>query len=202
MKPNLIPEHIRIEKLNKINEETKNNQNNSFRYLDFRPCVDNISNLKSNEDPPRDTGYYFKIVGSDSLLLKSLLEDNGFREITNNNQEWTIMWASSFIKKKTYKKLKPYQKVNHFPGNSVITRKDLLYKNISKFRTLFPSNKCFSFIPDSFILPNEKQFLQDAMESDRNQIWIVKPVSLSQGRGIYVTNKLTDVKYSKFKKDC
>ncbi len=172
------------------------NDLNGMRYLDFRPYIDNFPILKEREichPSKRDTGYHFKIVGSESLLVRYLLEDNGFLEVTKPEQEWSIMWASSSIKKKVYSKLKPYQKVNHFPRNSEITRKDLLYKNISKFKTLFPNKKNFGFIPDSYILPNEKNFLEDAMEADPNQLWIVKPVAWSQGRGIFVTNNITDV---------
>lgn len=36
-------------------------------------------------------------------------------------------------------------------------------------------NNHFSFVPDTFILPNELNSLQDAMLKEPNTIWIVKP---------------------------
>ncbi len=108
---------------------------------------------------------------------------------------FTLLWSSSPIKPEVFKCLKKYQKVNHFPKSGEITKKDSLYKNIRKLQThVKGSNKEFYFIPESFILPNEHMFLQELMEKDPNCIWINKPVASSQGKGIFVTNRITDVK--------
>ncbi len=159
-----------------------------MRYLDFRPYIDNIDQKIKT---PKDLGYYYKML-SDCKLIKNTLEDNGFRESKSNN--FTLLWSSSAIKPEVYKNLKKYQKVNHFPKSNEITRKDSLYKNICKLQIHLQANqKQFNFIPESYILPNEHQFLQESMEKEPNYIWIIKPVASSQGKGIFVTNRIIDV---------
>jgi len=73
-----------------------------------------------------------------------------------------------------------------------MTRKDLMYRQISKLREIHGS-KHFGFIPRTFILPNEFVYLETEMKRDRAKMWIVKPAASSQGRGIIVTNKIDDI---------
>ena len=56
--------------------------------------------------------------------------------------------------------LKPYQKVNHFPTMSEISRKDLLARNFEKsiFLSLRSSNDRFCLFRVSRHLPNEYDF--------------------------------------------
>ena len=46
-----------------------------------------------------------------------------------------------------------YQKINHFPASSEISRKDSLARNLAKMQPYFPSE--FNFFPKSWILPAE-----------------------------------------------
>jgi tubulin polyglutamylase TTLL5 len=175
---------------NKLLPNVENIKLNRIRYLDFRPLVDIESTIKCNQD----YGYYFRMAGNECQLIKNTLEDNGFIETTGKDKEWTIMWSSCSIKNNLYNNLKKFQKVNHFPRSVEITRKDLLYKNLSKLESLFPNNsRTFSFLPKSYILPNEHKFLAEEMEKEPNSIWILKPVASSQGRGISLIDKVQDV---------
>lgn len=176
-------------KKNQISSNIEDEKYDSMRYLDFRPFIDNVElKLKT----PKDLGYYYKILGSECKLIKNTLEDNGFKETQLNN--FTLLWSSGPIKPEIYKYLKKYQKLNHFPKSTEITRKDCLYKNICKLQVHLQANqKQFNFIPESFILPNEHKFLEETMEKDPNCIWIIKPVASSQGKGIFVTNKIVEV---------
>ena len=192
-----------------------------IRYLKFRPYIDlptikpNISNIKEENNKFIDmdnsdalsinsynnnysqsvvqstTNYYFKLIGNECLLVKKLLEDNGYIQ-SKSGEPWTIAWSSGHIKLTSYEKLSKYQKMNHFPRSNELTRKDLLYKNLSKLKELFPGTK-FDFLPESYILPNEFTFLKDRMDKNPNQFWIVKPVASSQGRGIFLTKNINDI---------
>jgi hypothetical protein len=174
-----------------LNNIKNNNCLNSVRYLDFRPYIDKLENKPKT---PPDYGYYYFMKGTDCPLVRNLLEDNGFLE-QSGSKEMTLMWSSGSIKTPIYTKLNKYQRVNHFPRSVELTRKDLIYKNLTKLQSMLPNlSKSLSFIPESFILPNEYKFLQEAMEKDQLGIWIVKPVSSSQGRGIYITNNILEVK--------
>ncbi len=53
--------------------------------------------------------------------------------------------------------------------------------------------KHFNFIPKTFLLPNEFVYLQVEMEKDKDKIWIAKPAASSQGKGIVVTNKISEI---------
>ena len=201
------------------NKNKKNQQQRSFhnkliskikiRYLNFRPYIDLpkeeemnknmdlensesisvISNFNSLNLNP--VNYYFKLLGNECLLVKKLLEDNGFIQC-RGNEEWTIAWSSGHIKLNSFEKLHKYQKMNHFPRSNELTRKDLLYKNLSKLKELFPGTK-FDFLPESYILPNEYTFLKDKMDKNLNQLWIIKPVASSQGRGIFLTKNISEI---------
>jgi hypothetical protein len=174
---------------------------NTIRYLDFRPYVDSIENPPNT---PKDCGYYFKMVGTECPLIRNLLYDNGLLDISlvnTSNKEFSLLWSSGSIKGSVYQNLKKFQKVNHFPRSVELTRKDLLYINISKLQVNFPHFlKSLSFIPQSFLIPNEYKFLEDEMNKDKSAVWIVKPVSSSQGRGIFVTNTIQEVKYIIYKR--
>jgi len=47
---------------------------------------------------PADRGFYFKFYNSDVRLIRYTFEDNGFREVSDRKQDWTMMWACSNIK--------------------------------------------------------------------------------------------------------
>jgi hypothetical protein len=51
----------------------------------------------------------------------------------------------------------------------------------------------FDFLPTSFVLPKDWDLLRQAMERDANQWWIIKPSSSSQGKGIVITNKFSEL---------
>ena len=190
----------------------------NFRpYIDLPKIMTNISSINSKQDeinknidldnsdalsinsynnfsqniPQSSSNYYFKLIGNECLLVKRLLEDNGFIQ-SKSGEPWTIAWSSGHIKLTSYEKLSKYQKMNHFPRSNELTRKDLLYKNLSKLKELFPGTK-FDFLPESYILPNEYTFLKDRMDKNPNQFWIVKPVASSQGRGIFLTKNINDI---------
>jgi hypothetical protein len=102
------------------------------RFVCFRPYIDPIS---IRPYKPADRGYYFRLYnGVEVRLIRYLLEDNGFREATKREQEFTVLWSCSNIKSQTYQALTRYQKVNHFPKSTEITRKDCMYRLLARMR--------------------------------------------------------------------
>ena len=84
---------------------------------------------------PQDKGYFFKFYnGINVALIRYTFEDNGFRESTERNQEWSFAWASSNIKAQTYQALTRNQIVNHFPKSTEMTRKDCMYRHLARLR--------------------------------------------------------------------
>lgn len=73
-------------------------------------------------------------------------------------------------------KMKPYQKVNHFPGMFQLARKNHLARNLNKMQKEF--DKEYKFFPRSFLLPSEFGEFKNtfANKSGPNKpVYIVKP---------------------------
>jgi hypothetical protein len=86
-----------------------------------------------------------------------------------------------------------------------LTRKDRLCFNVGKMQQKFGKEN-FDFLPETYILPDgypefEKQFkLRAAQQRDQGMdgefsknLWIVKPSSSSQGKGIYMIDDLSEL---------
>lgn len=67
-----------------------------------------------------------------------------------------------------------------------------MYKSIAKLREIH-GPKHFVFLPKTYILPNEYQYLMQDMQATPGQQWIFKPAANAQGRGIFVTDKWSEI---------
>ncbi|XP_042669124.1 tubulin polyglutamylase TTLL5 isoform X2 [Centrocercus urophasianus] len=128
----------------------------------------------------------YKIVRTDSRLVRSILTAHGFHEVHPNSSDYNLMWTGSHLKPYLLRSLTDIQKVNHFPRSYELTRKDRLYKNVSRMQ-LSHGFKTFHILPQTFILPAEYQEFCSTYSKDRGP-WIVKPVASSRGRGVYLIN--------------
>ena len=158
------------------------------KYLIFKPFLEPM-----NQPPatPPDRGYYFRLMNSDTRLIKYLLEDNGFIEVPPNHPSWSITWFAGHAKASDYQTMNRYQRVNRFPKMHEMTRKDLMYKNIAKMQTLHGVRN-FDFAPKTFILPQEAGELEQEM-SEMEDYWIVKPCASSQGKGIFLVTRFAEI---------
>ncbi|XP_039921868.1 tubulin polyglutamylase TTLL5 isoform X4 [Hirundo rustica] len=128
----------------------------------------------------------YKIVRTDSRLVRSILTAHGFHEVHPNSSDYNLMWTGSHLKPCLLRTLTDVQKVNHFPRSYELTRKDRLYKNVCRMQ-LAHGFKTFHILPQTFILPTEYQDFCNTYSKDRGP-WIVKPVASSRGRGVYLIN--------------
>ncbi|XP_015485446.1 tubulin polyglutamylase TTLL5 isoform X3 [Parus major] len=128
----------------------------------------------------------YKIVRTDSRLVRSILSAHGFHEVHPNSSDYNLMWTGSHLKPCLLRSLTDVQKVNHFPRSYELTRKDRLYKNVCRMQ-LAHGFKTFHILPQTFILPTEYQDFCNTFSKDRGP-WIVKPVASSRGRGVYLIN--------------
>ncbi|XP_051477428.1 tubulin polyglutamylase TTLL5 isoform X3 [Apus apus] len=128
----------------------------------------------------------YKIVRTDSRLVRNILAAHGFHEVHPSSSNYNLMWTGSHLKPYLLRSLTDIQKVNHFPRSYELTRKDRLYKNVSRMQ-LAHGFKTFHILPQTFILPTEYQDFCNTYSRDRGP-WIVKPVASSRGRGVYLIN--------------
>ncbi|KAE8749684.1 hypothetical protein FOCC_FOCC003671 [Frankliniella occidentalis] len=100
------------------------------------------------------------------------------------------------------------QMINHFPNTYELTRKDLLVKNIKRYRKELerdgnplaergdtPSRYLhLDFVPVTFVLPADYNMFVEEYRKNPQSTWIMKPCGKSQGAGIFLINKLSKLK--------
>nr|XP_027207792.1 tubulin polyglutamylase TTLL5-like isoform X2 [Penaeus vannamei] len=155
-----------------------------------------LFNYANLEDPPKDLTakkytMSYKFSQADSKLIRLILDAHGFTEVDSNSTFFNLYWGNAHFNPNEIRQLQDWQKVNHFPRSSELTRKDRLYMNIKRMQRQF-GVKIFDFIPTSFILPTEYRDFCDTHLRERGT-WIVKPVASSQGKGIYLVNQVDQV---------
>jgi len=168
----------------------KNKHNNNFenRYLEFRQYEHPLDKQFTNLE---DKGVYYKIICSGAKIIEQILNDNELYP-TKSNSKPSIFWSNSLISHEFFSSLDCYQKVNHFPKTSEISRKDFMFINVAKMRQKFPRD--YNFVPNSFILPKDNGMLVKEMDFNAGKkTYICKPVASSQGKGIFVTNDINEV---------
>jgi tubulin polyglutamylase TTLL7 len=136
-------------------------------------------------------------------LVRQAADVFGFSINPDGDFTSNLLWNDTFISMDIVSALKPYQKVNHFPTMSEISRKDLLARNFDKYNT-FQSNIFFilifficyrlsrnlpdeyNFTPKTWILPNEYNawYLYASNKSKRDPCaYILKPNNGAMGHG-------------------
>ncbi|XP_073443697.1 tubulin polyglutamylase TTLL5 isoform X2 [Dendrobates tinctorius] len=133
----------------------------------------------------------YKMVRTDSRLVRSILSAHGFQEVNAKSNDFNLMWTGSHIKPHLMRSLTGFQRVNHFPRSYELTRKDRLYKNVQRMQQTHGVRN-FNLLPQTFLLPAEYQDFCDSFSKDRGP-WIVKPVASSRGRGVYLVNSPSQV---------
>lgn len=102
--------------------------------------------------------------------------------------------------------------INHFPNHYELSRKDLLVKNIKRYRKdlerdgnpLAEKTEAnvvgatryiyLDFIPVTFVLPADYNMFVEEYRKNPQSTWIMKPCGKSQGAGIFLINKLSKLK--------
>ena len=88
-----------------------------------------------------------------------------------------LIWDDTKISFEAISDLKPYQRYNHFPAMSEISRKDALARNILKLSKVL-SNE-FNFIPQTWILPTDYvslcSYANDCKKAHQKRTFILKP---------------------------
>ena len=67
--------------------------------------------------------------------------------------EWDLSWHDLSISPDFLAKMYLYQKVNHYPGMYVVTRKNHLARNLMRMKRLYA--KEYNFFPQTWVLPGD-----------------------------------------------
>ena len=134
-------------------------------------------------------------LGWKSDLNKDVIIQNftdRFWEEIEDDDDWNIFWASVT----TIRQI--------FSGIYELTRKDLMAKNIKKYKKqLLKEGKTIDhldFLPLTFVLPQDMSIFIEEFKKYPNSLWILKPNNKCQGQGITLLNKTSKVKKMNFSK--
>jgi len=171
-------------------------------FITFKPIKDHqvVSGPPSTHLYTRGTNtdyteLTYKLLKCEARCVRSTLETHGFAY--TESHDWNILWIAASCKPYLYDGLNEYQKINHFPSSYEITRKDKLCLNVLKMQEKF-GKRNFYIIPDTYLLPDEfadffAEFHQVKNSEGRKPLWIVKPNSSCQGKGIYLIDDINDI---------
>ncbi|XP_072258846.1 tubulin polyglutamylase TTLL13 [Pyxicephalus adspersus] len=116
----------------------------------------------------------------------------GLKEV-GDDEEWTVYWTDCSVSLERVMEMKRFQKINHFPGMNEICRKDLLARNMNRLLKLFP--KDYNIFPRTWCLPADYGDFQAYCRSKKNKTYICKPDSGCQGRGIFLSKNMKEIKH-------
>eukprot|EP00095_Tigriopus_kingsejongensis_P002212 maker-scaffold351_size199180-snap-gene-0.32 protein:Tk02212 transcript:maker-scaffold351_size199180-snap-gene-0.32-mRNA-1 annotation:"probable tubulin polyglutamylase ttll1 isoform x1" len=150
-------------------------------------------------------------VDIDKSVIIANFEKRGWTSV-NSEEDWHFYWGSTqtcrnlFAVESGYR-MNDFQIINHFSNHFELTRKDLMVKNIKRYRRdlerdghpLAEKNSqgrylYLDFIPTTFILPADYNMFVEEFRKKTQSTWIMKPCGKSQGAGIFLINKLSKLK--------
>ena len=103
--------------------------------------------------------------------------------------EADVIWQDGAVLPSFLSSLRPFQRINHFPGMYAVARKDYLGRHLKHMSRFFRDE--YDFFPPTWVLP--KDFSDMRSNFNRKDVFIVKPENLSQGQGIFLTKKIEDL---------
>ncbi|XP_064538606.1 polyglutamylase complex subunit TTLL1 isoform X2 [Drosophila montana] len=181
-----------------------------------------VFGLVSKERPwPRKERHcVYYSTDCDKTALINNFQKRGWHKVPAFDGEWNLYWACAQNCRYIFGVDHPYrmrsdQMINHFPNSMELSRKDLLVKNIKRYRKdlerkgdalaeTHPNNTKLGIggtrymhldiIPMTFVLPADYNLFVEEFHKNPASTWIVKPSDKSQGVGIYLINKLSKLK--------
>lgn len=63
-----------------------------------------------------------------------------------------MYWVDTYVSEELVRRMKNYQRINHFPGSEQLGKKNLLTASIARLRKLMP--KEFAYYPQAFNFPS------------------------------------------------
>ncbi|KRX04923.1 hypothetical protein PPERSA_06557 [Pseudocohnilembus persalinus] len=173
--------------------------------IDIKRFIDRQQKAESSDIPKK----VFRVVKTKSdtydIITRGFMRKDNWLQLPTGKGlrfTWNLLWTFSRPEIEM-EKLLIFQKLNHFPGNRNLHRKDLIFQNIQRAQKISPqANKYFADImPLTFLLPKEYLQFSERFQRDKNiegdyNIWIMKPLARSQGKGINLINDISNVVYA------
>jgi tubulin polyglutamylase TTLL6/13 len=142
--------------------------------------------------PKKKKKIIFNIANTEYEVIKRVGELSNYQlSSSSEDDEWDLYWHDLGISTERLTRMKPYQKINHFPGMQGLARKNQLGRNLYKMSRIFPND--YNFFPETWLLPYDWGDLKSSLSKKKTEYFIVKPEGLSQGQGIFLTTNFEEV---------
>lgn len=133
-------------------------------------------------------------------VIYDVLKARGWKE-TESEMDWDIHWCDRewMFEVFDHAHLESWQRVNHFRNDRELCRKDLLIKNVKRQKRNLEREKNYEeaakydFCPTTYVLPSEYALFAEEFKKSSNTTWIMKPIGKSQGKGIFLFQKLSQI---------
>lgn len=126
---------------------------------------------------------------SDAPILKETFLSAGM--VPTSGNDFVISWSGPNIRDHVYQSMNEWQRINHFPGSTELTRKDRLWHHFAEMAQSF-GTRDFDFVPETYVLPDQVDEFLECYEKAKCT-WIVKPNASSRGRGIFMLRDLSEL---------
>ena len=89
--------------------------------------------------------------------MREVAEELNYRITTEiEDTNYDLYWSDSAVSSDKLAKMKPYQKINHWPGMYTLSRKNNLGKHLMDMRKKFAE---YRYFPETYILPVDSSLL-------------------------------------------
>ena len=126
------------------------------------------------------------VSGTKFEIVKEVVEAIGCRILPDENFDCNLIWDDTRVSVEGVSELRSFQRFNHFPAMSEISKKDSLAKNILKICKVLPQD--FDFVPKTWIMPTDYSSLLtyaiDMKKMQQKRTFIMKPANGAMGHGI------------------
>ncbi|XP_077982372.1 polyglutamylase complex subunit TTLL1-like [Glandiceps talaboti] len=147
----------------------------------------------------------------DKSVLLGNFEKRGWVQ-ASQDEDWNFYWASvqttrNIFSVDTGYRLQDDQIINHYPNHYELTRKDLMVKNIKRYRKDLEKEGSalaekdengkyihLDFLPVTFLLPADYNLFVEEFRKNPSSTWIMKPTGKARGIGIFLINRLSQLK--------
>lgn len=121
--------------------------------------------------------------------IQAVIKDEDYRE---SKDDGNLYWFGLALRDQDCEMLKTKQcLVNRYPQMDHFAKKNNFCVIVSRLQRFYPEH--FSFLPESFLLPDEAQDLEIYMKKNSSFTFICKPSSGRGGDGIVIVRKFVDI---------
>jgi len=107
------------------------------------------------------------------------------------DDSWNIYWTDVSVSQERVTRLRPLQRINHFPGMLELARKAGTARNLNRMLERYPNE--YKIFPPTWLLPADLTDFKAQFTAKRNKTFIVKPSRGCQGKDIMLTRSLEGI---------